>query len=117
MASKVEDVLAAVKLNDLLNKKAEPVIEVKEKKSTLKTVLIIIWLVAVVAAIAYGGYFLYNKIMEDNNYLLDYIKNTSKIVNQSINLYTFALIKNNYSVRIKNNYLLESFVNRIIKSE
>ena len=49
MASKVEDVLAAVKLNDLLNKKAEPVIEVKEKKSTLKTVLIIIGLVAVVA--------------------------------------------------------------------
>ena len=56
MASKVEDVLAAVKLNDLLNKKAEPVIEVKEKKSTLKTVLIIIGLVAVVAAIAYAVY-------------------------------------------------------------
>ena len=36
--------------------------------------------------------------MEDNKYLLDYIKNTSKIVNQSINLYTFALIKNIFCI-------------------
>ena len=45
MASKVEDVLAAVKLNDLLNKKQETVV-VEEKKSTWKTVLIIIGIVS-----------------------------------------------------------------------
>ena len=39
--------------------------------------------------------------MEDNKFLLDYIKNTSKIVNQSINLYTFALIKNIFCIPSK----------------
>ena len=39
--------------------------------------------------------------MEDNKYLLDYIKNTSKIINQSINLYTFALIKNIFCIPSK----------------
>jgi hypothetical protein len=55
MASRVEDVLAAVKLNDLLNKKQETVV-VEEKKSTWKTVLIIIGIVTVVAVIAYAVY-------------------------------------------------------------
>lgn len=50
--NKMEDVLAAVKLNDLLNKKKDEA----EKKNCVKTVLIIVGIVALAAAVAYAVY-------------------------------------------------------------
>ena len=49
--SKVEDVMAAVKLNDLLKKKDEEV-EEKANKKVLKTILIVCGIVVIAAAVA-----------------------------------------------------------------
>ena len=55
MKSKLEDILAAVKISEFLNGK-EPVVVEEKKNSTLKTILIIVGVVALVAAVAYAVY-------------------------------------------------------------
>ena len=55
MASKVEDVMAAVKLNELLKKKDEE-IEAKADKKAVKTILIICGVVVLAAAVAFAIY-------------------------------------------------------------